>query len=247
MLEQEPRDWCNVRNVTSVLTVAAFAAALITNFVGDLVDSQTIDYVSKPLIVPPLIVLVSINPIPNKFVATTCIFIAGLLAAWVGDISLMFDSDTAFLVGMIAFFIMHTLYTVTFFLLLQRTVSWAYIVAALIYVPAGALFAYYLFDSLSGVLAFAVPVYIVSVVAMSISAVSLRWLGAVGAVLFALSDAALASEKFLEPSWFPEKHFVSAFVIMTYGIAQLLFVVGFIYTVRRVEEMRKVYTELHNL
>jgi len=247
MPEQEPRDWCTVKNVASVLTVVAFAAALITNFIGDLIDNKTIDYVSKPLIVIPLIVLVSINPIPNKFVVTTCIFIAGLIAAWVGDISLMFDSDTAFLVGMIAFFIMHTLYTVAFFLLLQRTISWAYIVAALIYVPASAIFAYYLLDSLTGALKIAVPIYITSVVVMSISAVSLRWFGAVGAVLFALSDTALASEKFLEPSWFPEKNYVSAFVIMTYGIAQLLFVVGFIYTVRRVEDMRKVYTEMQGL
>lgn len=209
----------------SVLVIVVYSLNLIVNVVANIAELALLSAVTKPVIMLLLIALLLIER--AAFTAQNLwLMLAAYAFALAGDLLLIGDSSPVlFLLGMSAFFVMHVLYTVVFVRLPSITP-----LAVLLFIPysaVGLACVIYLRGFvepswLSGI----IGIYVAAVVVMSTSASKLGALGLLGALLFGMSDLALAAFHFAEPRWFPDSNYVHAFVIATYGFAQLLLAVG---------------------
>ena len=129
--------------------------------------------------------------------------IAGILLSLAGDLALLSKSDAAFQVGLVAFLIAHVLYLIANL----GVATWpGWILAVALAVVAATAVLLRFVRPPDKVLRVATIVYGVAISAMVISAWAtvggpLRWapLTAVGAVLFYVSDASLALNRFHRP------------------------------------------------
>ncbi|HET6148266.1 MAG TPA: lysoplasmalogenase [Polyangia bacterium] len=155
-------------------------------------------WVFKPL---ATVLLVAVVGWPQTSFAR--LTIAGILLSLIGDVALLSESDTAFQVGLVAFLAAHVVYIVANL----KVAVWS---PALWGVAAVVLLASVILLRLVRpphiVLRIATIVYGVAISAMVISAWAtiggpLRWapLAAAGSVLFYVSDAALAINRFYRP------------------------------------------------
>ena len=131
------------------------------------------------------------------------VLLAGLLLAAAGDVFLMFESQGAFLAGLVSFLCGHLLYAVAF---LQLPVHETGLLVSTI--PAAVLVVaslYWLRGHLPGPMRFAVPVYMLVIAAMLIFAGG-TWgqpaalLILTGAWGFAFSDLSVARRQFISTS-----------------------------------------------
>lgn len=111
--------------------IGAFAVVTATNLVVVGLNNQTGVWVTKPLLMPLLAVLVYLTAyrqdsanlglttgrslVPNNPVYRWLII--GLIFAWIADIALIIDSDTAFLIGVGVFGLMQLCYLTVFWCL----------------------------------------------------------------------------------------------------------------------------------
>jgi uncharacterized membrane protein YhhN len=129
--------------------------------------------------------------------------VAGILLSLVGDVALLSASDTAFQVGLVGFLIAHVLYIVAN-LGVAVWPGWTAVVAIAVGAATVVLLRYV--RPADKVIRAATIVYGVAITAMVITAWAtvggpLGWapLAAVGAVLFYISDASLAINRFYRP------------------------------------------------
>jgi uncharacterized membrane protein YhhN len=184
-------------------------------------------YVFKPVILIALI---------GYYLAQTSernrTFLAALFFCWVGDVMLMFEGELFFMLGLVAFLIGHVFYIFSF-----RQFSWSTGVAllptqkvryAFPIILAGTGLLVVLFPKL-GALQIPVTVYAIVLMLMAINALfrlghtnqaSFAWVF-MGALLFMISDSALAFNKF-------HTQFVGAsfMIMLTYIGAQAMIVQG---------------------
>lgn len=178
--------------------------------------------VSKPLIMGSLI---------GFYIAHVTkqspLFILALIFALLGDVFLMFDGETFFMIGLGCFMVMQILYT-TLFLKDRSSDLKMNIIKSLPVVFLAGTMIFLLWESL-GSMRIPVAVYTMAIAAMVISGVirrqNIKWYIPMiaGVVLFMISDAGIAINKFAAP-------FSGAdyFIMSTYMVAQYLIVRGIV-------------------
>jgi uncharacterized membrane protein YhhN len=157
-----------------------------------------------------------------------------LLGSWLGDVLLMFPGQGFFMAGLSSFLIAHIIYTLVFgegkpMQRLLQTHSPTWIVLG--FVPAGLLLGY-LWPHLPPAMRLPVGIYALVISMMMLSALSRQGrvpetsfrMVALGAILFVVSDAILALNRFAQEALTIPK--ASFWVMATYLSAQYLIVQG---------------------
>ncbi len=166
------------------------------------------------VILMPIFFAAGVNHIFRRIV------ILGLIFCLLGDILLL--QDFRFVQGLIAFLFGHLLFCYAFYYQNKNKLK---AISLIILLIIGAIYYFYLFSSLND-LAIPVAIYILVIVTMSWLAVELYWRDksvanltvAVGAILFLLSDATLAWNKFVATF-----DYSSLAILATYWLAITLF------------------------
>jgi uncharacterized membrane protein YhhN len=158
---------------------------------------------------------------------------AGLFLSALGDLFLAEEGDRAFLAGLASFLVAHLAYVALFGLAgggVAAVVAdiWRIAGAVLIVVFATGMFLR-LRPSLPGDMVAPVAVYVMAILAMGLTALSLPSSAVIaGAVLFIASDALLAAGRFLIPQGSPRQAFVGPAVWSFYWLAQASIALGFL-------------------
>lgn len=159
------------------------------------------------------------------------LLIIGMIAALMGDIFLMFDHPSFFLIGMLSFLVMQLCYIAVF--RKERSVVRAkdWIMPIILLVAGGVILASIYKELVE--MRWPVVLYFLAILAMAITAYwrkpSLPGYLAVfiGAVLFIISDAVIAMDRFSTLPWgFTATQVV---IMLTYMLAQYLIIVGLVY------------------
>ena len=200
-------------------------------------------FILKALIIPVLAILfmTNLHPAGNRL---HLLMLFGLFFSWAGDVLLELPKETAdlFIPGLACFLLAHAMYLSVFFLtpggnfIFQRGVF--FFIPLLLY---GVGIVYYLYDGLGNT---QLPVILYTVVILTMLAGAINrlkkvnassfWLALAGAVLFLLSDSALAVNKF-------GHHFTgsSIVIMLTYVLAQYLIVTGYISQFRVIKAFKQ--------
>lgn len=182
----------------------------------------------KSLIIPILMILfiVNLKLFSNRL---NLIMLAGLFFSWAGDVVLEFEG--LFIPGLGCFLLAHVMYLVVFFKTPGRNVIFQkrwYLLIPVILSGAGLIL--YLYNDLADM---RIPVILYSIVILTMLTGAINRLEKVnrtsyylvlaGAILFVISDSAIAINKFIH-------HFDSSGIVVmtTYIIAQYLIVSGYI-------------------
>lgn len=202
---------------------------LAVNIIGRILNDQWIDYVSKPLIVILLAAYFfsqtnAVSSRIKKWVA------AALFFSWAGDILLMFErnNEVFFIPGLCAFLVAHIFYIIFFHQVRVkeqvRSNVWLLVIVVIYYAALISFLSPYL-----GALKLPVRIYGIVISFMLMLAMHMlfiknkiagKWMMA-GALLFIISDSALAINKFYQAF-----ELADILVILTYGLAQLFIVEG---------------------
>ncbi len=183
-----------VAPVIGVVVAGALAIA------GIELGARKLTLVFKPL---ATILLLAVVGWPRTSFAR--LIIAGILLSLVGDVALMSESDTAFQVGLVAFLIAHVIYIVAFVHIgVAAWPSWIAAVAVAVGIATVVLLRFV--RPADKVIRVATIVYGASISSMVITAWATvggplggAQLAAGGAVLFYVSDASLALNRFHRP------------------------------------------------
>ncbi|NND85452.1 MAG: lysoplasmalogenase [Acidimicrobiia bacterium] len=131
--------------------------------------------------------------------------LVGLGLSWVGDAALLGRSDTAFLIGLVAFLLGHVAYVIAFASLPPDASPVAFGLAAVWLVAAGVI-SRWLLPVVDGSMRVPVGAYIAVITVMVVlsggagaAASDVRI--PIGAVLFGISDIAVARDRFVAPGW----------------------------------------------
>lgn len=209
----------------------AFLLIVLMDIAGLIIQSDWLHYISKPLLIPTLMLLLynTANTAKGKGLLLT-----GLFFSWIGDVLLMFESKHAlfFIFGLVCFLATHIFYIVYFLRIRSANISLLKkrpVLAAL--VPAyGITLVWQLYPHL-GDLKLPVMVYAAVICTMLLCSLhvflKVNYKAAIlylaGAVAFVISDSLLAVNKFYEPF-----AYAGAFIMLTYCAAQYLIVRGYI-------------------
>ena len=208
-----------------ILYLAVLAADLFAVYT----NNETLRYITKPLLMPLLIVLfisqtTGFNSSLKKWIVLALVF------SWAGDVLLMFESTNGnfFIFGLVAFLIAHIFYILFYENVIRkeglRKNYWWFLPVILYYIAL----IYFLSPKL-GDMKFAVRIYGIVISYMLIQALQtgrIKNMAAAtlmisGAVLFIMSDSILAINKFYESF-----AYAGIAIMLTYGIAQLLITLG---------------------
>jgi uncharacterized membrane protein YhhN len=192
--------------------------------------------ITKALIIPLLMILLFVNLWPVMTRLHWLMF-AGLLFSWAGDVILEFSQNNIliFIAGLVSFLLAHIMYLIVFFrtpgknIILSRRF---YLIIPVIICGSGLLC--FLYDDLAE-MRLPVIFYTIVILTMLAGAINRKekvnsqsyYLVLSGAILFVISDSAIAINKFSYPFEF------SGIVIMsTYITAQYLIITGYIKQLR---------------
>ncbi len=152
--------------------------------------------------------------------------LGALVLGWLGDALLLGHRASAFMAGLVAFLLSHGLYAAAF---LSGPLSLtAVAVASIVALATGAVLLRWLMPHTPASFKVPVRVYVVVILAMCVAAAGHaaglgRWIVLLGAVLFAISDIAVARERFVRPS--PVNHlwgwptYFGAQVLLAWSVA----------------------------
>lgn len=221
---------------TRKLFLLLYAAATATDLLAILQNHDDIRFISKPVLMPLLIIYAFTRIVKKKKLFT--LLIISLTFSWMGDVLLLMDNGTSnyFMFGLIAFLLAHIGY-----IIMNHNSRYANTASALlptqqmrylfILILAGSAIVYVLYPHL-GDLKLPVIIYAGVLTYMVISALY-RYgrtqgrsfaLVFCGALFFMLSDAMLAVNKFVESF-----SYAGFWVMFTYASAQFLIVEGLAY------------------
>lgn len=218
------------------MLMSAFVLVGVLNVIAEASSNADAITLTKPLLMPLLLGwLVTLVgrwwPTPLRWLAV------GIVFAWVGDLALMGEGDSAFHVGIAAFLVMQVCYLVAFLRVpgpgLVRAWKIVLIPYVLIWVGINVVIS-------NGVGDMRVPVLVYSAVALAMAVAALdlvlrlpqplAWRAAGGALLFVVSDAFIAMTAF---GPLTESAGWSALIMATYIAAQGLLVTGFAHGVQQ--------------
>lgn len=210
----------------SYVYLALYISAAIVNVSARLLDLDDLAMYSKVLLMPLLIAYVY-ESAKGKVTLLVLLLCGALIFSWGGDVALLYESDTYFLLGMGSFLIAQSIYAYLFIKSIQLKIHWKwwYVVPVLLMT----------FGFLSQVLpkagAFQIPigVYALAISFMAITAIARHGkvgeksfkLVFFGAIIFVISDCTIAWNKFVMPF-----DLADAIVMLTYTTAQVLIVRG---------------------
>lgn len=189
--------------------LTAFLVAAAVDLVAVLADIPVAGLVAKPLLMPLLAGYAAVRRGPR-------LLVAALLFGWGGDVLLMLDSDTAFLLGMGSFAVGHVCYL---WLFGRAPSPWS---AAVAYAVALAVALVLLWPGLPAGLRIPMVGYGLLLTAMAYRAGVLGRYAAVGGALFLLSDTLIAVGVADAPR-LPAHGF---WIMLTYIAAQFLLATG---------------------
>lgn len=209
--------------------LSVFGLVLGIHLVAQLLGADALARWSQWLLVPPLGVAVAatLRAAPARHARLLRLVLVGLGFSWLGDTLPHLVGEAGFLVLVGMFAVAQAAYAAAFWPDQRRSLlrtPWA-----LVYVAVAALLLTLCLPH-AGTVAPAVTGYAALITLMAVLATGVHRLAAVGAALFVLSDSLIALEAFV-PAWeVPGQGF---WVMSTYGLAQLLIVLG---VLRRLEE-----------
>lgn len=206
-----------------------FFAILIADLVAVQLHYKIAEYIFKPLIVIWLLAyfILQLRVIRSNLKKW---IMAALLFSWLGDVLLMSQDDNPlfFLLGLSAFLLAHIFYIFFFhFIRKEENIKsrwWLALIVAVYYALMISLLSPYLGDMKLPVRVYAVVISFMFMLAMHMLFIKNKkaglWMMA-GALLFVVSDSALAINKFYQS--FETAGLV---VMITYGLAQLFLTEG---------------------
>jgi uncharacterized membrane protein YhhN len=209
---------CEAEPVTSTAWAAftAFAVFAVLDWISRAADDRRLEMVSKPLATVSLVAMaVALDPADDTQRAW---FVAALVFSLLGDV-LLLDDDRWFVPGLAAFLVAHVCYVIGFWVdpptAVAIAVGAAVAVAFIAPIAVGVIRA--LRSGPHAALVGPVGAYIVVIGAMVASALaSGKPAAAVGALLFAASDAMIAWNKFVRSfTW------AGVAIMVTYHLGQL--------------------------
>jgi uncharacterized membrane protein YhhN len=219
-----------------IFLVIFFIVAIITGY-GEYKENNKINYISKPLLMPLLILFY----IFGVFEATAAItrvdwlIVIALIGGYAGDIFLMLkEKDKWFLFGMIGFLVNQIFYVISFFLSISNIVNFD-IWGLFLLGPAILILAIMVPRFINKTEDFKIPVlvYLVAILLMHIAAI-LRLaefqglpfiLVYVGSISFIFSDATIAVDK-----WDTQVSQGRLIIRSTYIMAQFFITLGALFT-----------------
>lgn len=200
------------------IPLTLFGALTVGNLISVATGLSTLEWLTKPLLMPMLIVLVLVSGGLAHHHARLMVF--GLATATIADIALLIDTDLAFLIGMGFFLIMQAGYITVFVKLGAgngvRRRPWL-IPALLVFLAA---FFIPLWSELGD---FAVPMalYGLALAGMALFAIGLSTRTGIGGVLFLISDLLIGIN--VGGLDFPGRGVI---IMTTYIAAQYLLITG---------------------
>jgi uncharacterized membrane protein YhhN len=219
-----------MKNKSQILQIIFWVIAA-AHVIGIAANIPNMQYVTKPLLLPALIVLLAsaTSNAPGRK-----LMLAALFFSWAGDVLLMFESrdQLFFIIGLVCFLTTHVLYIIYFLSIRSTKPSLLQKIPFLILfvVAYGGGLVWLLFPKLGDL---KIPVMIYAVVICTMLLCSLHVYNKVntpantmyvsGALFFVLSDSLLAVNKFDQPF-----EYAGIIIILTYCVAQYLIVNGFI-------------------
>ena len=208
-----------------------FIVVAVVQLLSILFEWEQLRFVSKPLLMPLLMLAVYANTEAGRGRHT---IILALFFSFLGDTFLLYDYKNAsfFIIGLVCFLITHIIYIIYFLSLKPAKVSflktnwWIVLLVA----GYGIALVWFLYPSL-GPLKIPVLVYALVICSMLLSSIHIyprvKWqvgqLFIAGAFFFVLSDSLLAINKFSQP--FP---FAGVAIMLTYCLAQYCIAKGFV-------------------
>ena len=200
--------------------LAAYAVVAVLNVAGQLTDGPALENVTKPFLMPLLLAfLLASARLGTRLLRLTA---AGLVFAWLGDLFLIPEGDTWFMLGLLGFLGAQICYCMAFATRfddspVRRNPAWALPFAgwwAVLMVVLG--------PDLGALL---VPVAVYGAVLCTMAALATgvhRWT-TIGALLFVSSDSVLAATSLSDRLSIPAD---GAVVMTTYTVGQALIVLG---------------------
>lgn len=209
--------------------IVAYLLLLGGNIYGVETGSATLGYVTKPLLMPVLGLLL-FTAVRSGRKGLFGWMLAALFFSWGGDLLLMFqDRDPLFfLLGLSSFLLAHVAYIVLFHRIRVRESvkenPWFLVIVVIYYAVLISWLSPYLGDMKLPVRIYGIVISFMCMLAMHVYLIRNRkaanWM-LYGALLFVLSDSILAVNKFYEPV----AHAGLA-IMLTYGLAQLGITLG---------------------
>ncbi|HAO47009.1 MAG TPA: lysoplasmalogenase [Ferruginibacter sp.] len=209
----------------------AFAVLALMNIAGIITGSENLHYITKPLLVPALLLLLYVTP---ARAARKALLMTGLFFSWAGDVFLLFESKNAlfFIFGLVCFLITHLFY-ISYFLKIRSgnpSLLKKYPLLIALVAAYGVSLVWLLYPHLAD-LKIPVMVYAAVICSMLLSSLHVflkinRKAAAAylaGAAFFVLSDSLLAVNKFYQPF-----AAAGALIMITYCAAQYFIVRGYI-------------------
>ncbi|MDW3195387.1 MAG: lysoplasmalogenase [Cytophagales bacterium] len=221
--------------MTSYVLFSLYIAAAIVNVVARLLVLDAVAMYSKVLLMPLLIAYVY-EAAKKNVTLLVLLLCAALIFSWGGDVALLYEGDTYFLLGMGSFLIAQLIYAYLFKKSIQLKIHWKWwYIAPVLLLTIG-----FLSQVLPKAGAFQIPiaVYALAISVMAIAAIARHGkvgeksfkLVVAGAIIFVISDCTIAWNKFVMPF-----ELADAFVMLTYTTAQLLIVRGILIQKWRIE------------
>ena len=216
------------------IVISLYWCVLALNVAANFVELRTLEVLTKIALMPLLGFYLWFG---NTFDRKMMVWAVALGFSWLGDIALLFndsdssesepDENTAFALGLLAFAVMHLLYSVIFVDALRCKFTRKVCIAAAVYAPLtlGAIILFAL--AIGGAWAALVSVYSIVLASMAVLSAAFGAVGLTGSALFVLSDSLIAVRGFLELSWLPSDAVMGALVMLTYGAAQFALTTGF--------------------
>jgi len=203
------------------------------NCIGIAADIPVLHYITKPLLIPLLVLLLlfTTTNAPRKK-----LLLIGLVFSWLGDLFLLFEEKNAlfFIFGLVFFLTTHIFYIIYFLTIQSPHISFLKKQPWLILLVTGygILLVWFLYPHLKE-LKIPVIVYAMVICTMLLCSIHIflkvnrpaNSLYVTGAAFFVLSDSLLAVNKFYQPF-----AYAGVFIMLTYCAAQFCIVKGFIKT-----------------
>lgn len=220
------------------LWIILFAAVLIGDMVGIQLSNEELQYFFKPLIIPALVGYFYSH---TKTLLTGIVkwIFAALFFSWAGDILLMFvdKNQDFFLAGLISFLVAHILYSLSFYKVIRnenvRIRWWILMLVTVSYLLLMIWLSPYLGEMKWPVRIYGFVICTMFLLAAHLSFIKFRSAGTLvryGALLFLISDFLIATNKFYQSF-----DLIGFSIMLTYGLAQLLIVMGASYYLRSVK------------
>lgn len=211
------------------ILITVFLGILAANIFGAETGNEYVQFATKPLLIPLLAFLFLSETRGGKNKLSLFVLLA-LFFSWIGDVLLMFQEKQSvfFLLGLSSFLLAHIMYIIFFhkIRIAESILSrwWILLVVAAYYAGLIIWLSPYLGDMKIPVRMYGVVISFMLMMALHMLYIGNKQAGRffiAGAILFIISDSILAVNKFFQPMWG-----ASAWVMISYGIAQLLIVMG---------------------